>query len=375
MNDFTYYMPTRVFWGEGCLARRGDAISRFGTRALVVTGKTSARVSGAMDDIAGALGRNGISFAVFDEVEANPSIETARRAGAAARSFDADFILAAGGGSPLDAGKAAAVLAGNECADDDLFSGNFSNPVLPVIAIPTTAGTGSEATPYSILTDTVKKTKRNLKSDRLFPVLTFLDPRYTDSLSAEITASTAIDALTHALEGYLSTRATPASDMFALRSMAILGPALAKLSGSAPGREDRQKFLYASFLAGCVIAQTGTTVLHAMGYHLTIFHCVEHGRANGLLLVPYLRHVMSGQPERVREVLGSLGCEGLAGLGRMLGPLMKGDVNLADAEIDEYARIAVQSPSAACTLPRPTTEDICEMYRNAAGLNKIRQDE
>jgi len=375
MNDFTYYMPTRVFWGEGCLARRGDAISRFGTRALVVTGKTSARVSGAMDDIAGALGRNGIPFAVFDEVEANPSIETARRAGAAARSFDADFILAAGGGSPLDAGKAAAVLAGNECADDDLFSGNFSNPVLPVIAIPTTAGTGSEATPYSILTDTVKKTKRNLKSDRLFPVLTFLDPRYTDSLSAEITASTAIDALTHALEGYLSTRATPASDMFALRSMAILGPALAKLSGSAPGREDRQKFLYASFLAGCVIAQTGTTVLHAMGYHLTIFHGVEHGRANGLLLVPYLRHVMAAQLGRVREVLDTLGCDDLAGLGRMLGPLMKRDVNLADGQIDEYARIAVQSPSAVCTLPPPTTGDIRAMYRDAVGMKKIRKDE
>ena len=153
MNEFNYYMPTRIFWGSECLKKQGNALPSIGKRALVVTGKRSARSSGAMDDITGVLGTVGIPFVVFDDSEPNPSIATARRAAEAARSFGADMIVAAGGGSPLDAGKAAAVMAGNDCADDDLFAGRYAGPVLPIVAIPTTAGTGSEVTPYSILTD------------------------------------------------------------------------------------------------------------------------------------------------------------------------------------------------------------------------------
>ena len=128
------------------------------------------------------------------------------------------------------------------------------------------------------------------------------------------------------------------ADALALRSIALLGGELTKLSRGGPDREGRENLLFASLLAGCVIAQTGTTVLHAMGYHLTFFHGVEHGRANGLLLVPYLRHVMAGQPERVRDVVASLGCGDLPGRGGMLGALLKGDVGLTDGEAEEYSR-------------------------------------
>lgn len=362
MQEFNYYMPTKVFWGPECLKKQGNAIRSIGKRALVVTGKRSARASGVLDDITGTLGGAGVHFAVFDDIEPNPSIATARRAGKAARSFGADMIVAAGGGSPLDAGKAAAVMAANDREDDDLFAGRYAGPVLPVVAVPTTAGTGSEVTPYSILTDPAMKTKRNLKSDRLFPVLAFLDSRYTDSLPPEVTAHTAVDALTHAVEGFLSTRSTPVADTLALRSMELLGVELPKLRSGAPDRDGRENLLFASLLAGYVIAQTGTTVLHAMGYHLTFFHGVEHGRANGLLLAPYLRHVRNGQPERVRSVLASLGCEDVAELESMLGVLLKRDVILTEREAGEYSLIASQAAGAASTDPRPDADDVRSMY-------------
>lgn len=361
MKEFNYYMPTRVFWGPSCLKKHGNALPPIGRRALVVTGRTSARSSGVLNDIAEILQANGIAFEVFDSIEPNPSIAAARRAGEAARSFKADLIVAAGGGSPLDAGKAAAVMAGNDCADDDLFAGRFAGPVLPVVAIPTTAGTGSEVTPYSILTDPNMKTKRNLKSDRLFPVMAFCDSRYTESLPPEVTAHTAIDALTHAVEGYLSARSTPPADALALRSIALLGGELAKLVRGTP---DREVLLLASLLAGCVIAQTGTTVLHAMGYHLTFFHGVEHGRANGLLLAPYLRYVSDGQPERVRDVLEALGCGGLPGLERQLGALLRGGVSLTEGEAAEYSRIASRTAGAASTVPGPDAEAVRSIYED-----------
>ncbi|MBN2160180.1 MAG: iron-containing alcohol dehydrogenase [Spirochaetes bacterium] len=362
MKKFNYYMPTKVFWGRECVKQNGDALRSIGKRALVVTGKRSARASGALDDIAAALGSAAIPFALFDAVEPNPSIATARAAGEAARSFGAEMIVAAGGGSPLDAGKAAAVLACNDCADDDLFRGGFSTPPLPVVAVPTTAGTGSEVTPYSILTDPAKKTKRNLKSERLFPVMAFLNSRYTDSVPPEVTAHTAIDALTHAVEGYCSSRSMPVADALALRSIELVGTELAKLPRGAPGAEGRDNLLFASLLAGCVIAQTGTTVLHAMGYHLTFFHGVEHGRANGLLLAPYLRHVMAGRPDRITAVLASLGWGDLSALETMLRALLKGAIALSPGEVEEYSRVASETAGAASTIPRPGVDDIKSIY-------------
>ena len=364
MNDFNYYMPSKVIWGTNCLKNQGGVIRSIGKRALVITGKKSARSCGVLDDITECLGGNAILFDVFNDIEPNPSIATARRAAEAARTFRADMIVAAGGGSPLDAGKAAAVLAGNDLADDDLFAGKFSGAVLPLVAIPTTAGTGSEVTPYSILTDPLKKTKRNLKTEKIFPVLAFLDSRYTDSLPLKVTAHTAIDALTHAVEGYLSSRAMPVADTFALRAVSMIGAGLSALSAKTPDRHDRDRFLFASMLAGCVIAQTGTTVLHAMGYHLTFFHNVEHGRANGLLLVPYLHHVMKAQPERVHDILRMTGCADLAGLEKIINPLLGGGLNLTNEEIAEFSRVASETPGAASTIPRPSIDDIRSMFEN-----------
>jgi len=264
METFTYFMPTKVFFGRDCVSRQGQVIATAGKRALVVTGKNSARKCGALDDITFCLKENGIGFDLFDEVEANPSIATARLAGKRARDFNADMIIAVGGGSPLDAGKAAALLALNDFTDDALFSADDTMPVLPVIAVPTTAGTGSEVTPYSILTDMNLQTKRNLRSEKLFPVLAYLDPRYTELLPRDITCYTAIDALTHAIEGYLSSRHTPLTDVLALESIRLLGENLPGLSRSLPDSTGREKLLMASLFAGIVIARTGTTILHAM---------------------------------------------------------------------------------------------------------------
>ena len=364
MDTFAYFMPTKVFFGRDCVSRQGQVIATAGKRALVVTGKNSARKCGALDDITLCLKGKGICFELFDDVEANPSVATARLAGKRARDFNADMIIAVGGGSPLDAGKAAALLALNDFTDDALFSADDSIPVLPVIAVPTTAGTGSEVTPYSILTDTNLQTKRNLRSEKLFPVLAYLDPRYTESLPRDTTSYTAIDALTHAVEGYLSSRRTPLTDVLALESIRLLGEKLPGLSRSLPDSSGREKLLMASLLAGIVIARTGTTVLHAMGYHLTFFHKVEHGRANGFLLPAYLEYVAGAQAERVQAVLDVMGCDDVNRLSEILGPLLGEAPRLSEVEREGYSLKACDAPSAASTVPRPGPADVMTMYEN-----------
>ncbi len=364
METFTYFMPTKVFFGRDCVSRQGQAMVSAGKRALVVTGKNSARKCGALDDITLCLKENGIGFDLFDEVEANPSIATARLAGKRARDFNADMIIAVGGGSPLDAGKAAALLALNDFTDDALFSADDTIPVLPVVAVPTTAGTGSEVTPYSILTDMNLQTKRNLRSEKLFPVLAYLDPRYTELLPRDITSYTAIDALTHAIEGYLSSRHTPLTDVLALESIRLLGENLPGLSGSLPDSAGREKLLMASLFAGIVIARTGTTILHAMGYHLTFFHKVEHGRANGFILPAYLEYVMNARPDRAGAILDAMGCRDINCLSKILGPLVGVAPCLSDVERRDYSLKACEAPSAASTVPRPGPADIRTMYEH-----------
>jgi alcohol dehydrogenase class IV len=337
-------------------------LARLGTKALVVTGAHSARANGSLADVEAALRKEGIAYAIYDKVPPNPGIADAREGAAAAIEAHADFVIGIGGGSPLDAAKAIAVLARNQLDDERLFQNAFPNAPLPIAAVPTTAGTGSEVTQYSILTNARLETKTSIASESIFPKVAFLDAAYTASLPLRVTVNTAVDALSHAVEGFLSVKATAFSDGMAISALNLLGAALPKLSGDI-GPELRQSLLDASSLAGMVIAQAGTTAGHAMGYSLTFFKDIDHGRANGLTMAAYLEFLADQNEPKLSRLLAALGIPHLGALKELLDSLLGEREGVSLAEIKKYASISIKAKNIGNAPKKMAEGDLVAIYR------------
>ena len=213
---------------------------------MIVTGKNSARLNGSLDDIIKVLSSNGQEWALFDKIMSNPTIECVYEGAAFAKTENVDFIIAIGGGSPMDAAKAINLLACQDIPEDKLFNGQYSEEILPMILVPTTAGTGSEVTPYAVLTNNRAQTKTSIASHILFPKVAILDAKYMENLPKEITVNTAIDALSHSIEGMLSLRANPITDSIALDSIRRISRCFESLKTGELTREQRFELLYAS---------------------------------------------------------------------------------------------------------------------------------
>jgi alcohol dehydrogenase class IV len=331
----------------------------FGRNALIVTGRRSARECGALNDMTSALDRESVAWSVYEDIRPNPTIANVREAAQMARKTGADMIVGIGGGSPMDAAKAVAVLAANDLNDESMFKGPYPVVPLPVIAVPTTAGTGSEVTPYSIITDEKDQTKKNLSHPSLFPKLAFLDAAYTEKLPWETTVNTAMDALSHSIESILSKRSDAMSRMVALESLRYLTPGIGLMdSERGIGIEIREALLLGSMLGGMAIAQTGTTVVHAMGYSLTFFNDVDHGKANGLLLAEYLAYVAPHNTEKIVDILSAMGLETLGDLQKIIRSRVNAPPVLSDEDIALYTEKALMAKSVDNTYPRPTGEEI-----------------
>ena len=356
--QFRFFMPTKVFFGEECILQNQTEFSQFGKRALLVTGRNSAKISGALDDVCTALKNQNITWEVFDQIGENPTFSMVESGGAVARKYKPNMLIAIGGGSPLDAAKAIAVLATNDIPPIKLYDGNFVSAPLPILAVPITAGTGSEVTPYSILTDAEKQTKRSFSSTDLFPRVAFLDARYTQSLTHSITVDTAVDALSHCLEGYLSKRSTPASNALALEGIGCFGAVIDALRSGTVTITDRNTLLYISLLGGMVIAQTGTTIVHALGYSLTYFKNVPHGRANGLLLGEYLSFIAPAESEKTACALRAMQMPAVSDFQKLMNDLFPQGVKLTEQELEEYALLAEKTANLGYTARKPTHEDL-----------------
>ncbi len=362
--EFNFNMPTNLYFGRDCINENRQLFSSYGKKALIVTGRKSAKLNGSLKDVCSALDSADIPYAVFDRVEANPSVETVREAASMSRKEEADFIIGIGGGSPLDAAKAIAVLAVNDLEDDEIFATSWPVRPLPVVAVPTTAGTGSEATQYSILTYNKIENKKSIASELIFPVASYLDGRYTGTLSRTTTINTAVDALSHSVEGYLSLRATEIIRPLALESIAILGNSLKTLLADKPVSDDeRDNLLYASMLAGMVIAHTGTTAVHAMGYPLTYFRDVDHGRANGLLMYGYLKFLE--KDPKVGEILSAMKLKDLEEFRDMADTLFGEKERFTDEEIEKFVETAMTGKNIAGTEPHPDRDDVRKIYRDS----------
>lgn len=364
--QFNFRCPTRIFFGQKCVDTYSSELSTLGKKALIVTGGSSSQRNGSLAEMTAALTREGVRVQIFNEIEQNPGLTTVYRGGQRAREMEADFIVGLGGGSPLDAAKAVAVLAVNDISQQDLMAKNWSNDPLPVVAVPTTAGTGSEVTPYAILTVDWAETKMSIAGEKLFPVLAFLDGRYMLNLPWDITANTAVDALSHSVEGFINNRATVLTDLLALESIRIIGRLLKTMNPNDVSLAEREELLYASMLAGMVIAQTATGVVHALGYPLTYFKGLPHGLANGIIMKASLDFMAQDAPDRVQQVVEALGCTSLAEVGELLiKTLPPVHTILTAGEQDKFVAKTLQAKNLANCPKRPEEPDIYRILKES----------
>lgn len=301
-----FHMPVKIISGIGCV-KNNSKLFKLGSHALIVTGRHSAEKSGALADVTDVLGENGIGYTVYNEISENPLLSACFSGGQIARESGADFVIGIGGGSAMDAAKAVAAFAANPgIGEYDLFGGELK-PSLPLIEIPTTAGTGSEANWIAVLSLDGKDKKKSFKSLCSFARYAFVDPKYTYSLSYGYTVSTALDAFCHCIESFLSPKSTEITRMMGVSGAADIWKVLCELSPDKEiTPEQRELLINGSCLAGIAINGAGTGFPHPLGYNLTMFKGIPHGRACAVFTGEYVRYNMkTGEGKALLEAFAA----------------------------------------------------------------------
>ncbi len=345
-----FHMPTKVLYGRDVVLKNRELIQNFGERFLIVTGKSSKK-NGSLEDVLDVL--DGKYVAVYDETPENPPTAIVEEI---AKMFtDADVVIGIGGGSPMDTAKAVAVLLENpELSAQDLYESNKYKKAKPIICVPTTAGTGSEVTQYSVLTFNGRK--RGFSHECIFPRVAFVDYKYTLTASEELTLATALDALAHAVEGFISLRATPFSDVLAVESVKLIKEFLPKVLNDPENEFYRERLMFASTLAGMVIAQTGTTIAHALGYNLTTEKNVKHGLATAVFLPFELKVTNNEKSKFINELFEN----SLMGFYEQVG--VKLPISFSDEEIESWAKVVLNASHLKVTPGEYTLESIKNAY-------------
>ena len=309
--SFNTNTPVQVLGGENTVKNNEKIFLKFGAKCLIVTGGKSALLSGALNDVTAALENDNIEYSIYDKITENPKTASCREAGEQARNFGAEFIVGIGGGSPLDAAKAVAVYSSNEnLLPDDIYTAEIINKPLPSVLVGTTAGTGSEVTGVSVLTMNSGK-KKSVSGKNYYASLAFADARYTYSVPYAATVSTALDVLCHAVESYLSQKATEDSRSYAKLALTVIFGELKRLNDehTLPNEDARERLYDASLYAGQAINITGTCFPHTLGYFLTEKYNISHGKACAAFLPEFLRRGIEYKPALGKEVLEFCGTD------------------------------------------------------------------
>lgn len=299
---WSFYNPVTIEFGRGLCTKTQDLLPS--GRGLVVSGK------GTSYQIAQNILKetNPERFVFFPKAEANPSVKTTEEGIALCRREKCGYVLGIGGGSPLDCAKTIAFLANkNESVIEVLYKKSLpASKGLPFIAVPTTAGTGSEVTQYSILTDTENKKKISIANVASYPDIALIDPALTDSMPPRITASTGLDVLAHGIESAWTKTTNPVSQVFAAEAVHLVLENLeeAVKNGSA---ESRDNMMRASMLAGLAISGAGTTINHSISYPLTLYRGLEHGFACAISLPAVMRYNLNASRDILLEIARSCG--------------------------------------------------------------------
>ncbi|MBQ8080196.1 MAG: iron-containing alcohol dehydrogenase [Oscillospiraceae bacterium] len=350
-----FYMPTRLYQEENCVSRHAAELAALGTHALIVTGRNSSRKNGSLEDVISALQSQQTGFTVFDAVEENPSVETVMKARALGLAEGADFVIGIGGGSPMDAAKAIAVMLAAPDKEWDYLYASCHAPAVPVAAVPTTCGTGSEVTGVAVLTRHDLGTKVSM-THRVFPHLALADGKYLLGAPQQMLVNTAVDALSHLIETVINAGADAYSDMTAFAGLAAWRECRGVLEGTAAlDPASAQALMHASSLAGMSIAQTGTCIPHALSYLLTTQGGIPHGAAVGAFQANFLRHADAGRREAVLRAAGFADPDALGGWIRTFAP-----VSVDAALLRQSADVVLQNPAKLATCPYPVNAGVMD---------------
>jgi alcohol dehydrogenase len=301
--------PGRSHVGPGCVEALGPEAAALGSRALLVTGRHALREAGITDRLVELLEAAGLEVALFEEVPPEPGLAAVDAARRAISQQECDLVVEAGGGSAMDAGKAAAALAGEKASTADFHAGRgVERPGLPHIAVATTAGTGAETTRNAVITDPASDLKKSIRGDGLLPTVSITDAELALSCPPPVTAASGMDALVQAIESYFSAHAIPTTEALSLEAIRLSAENLAEAYRNGGDLEARAAMAEASFMAGLALGSARLGAVHGLAHPLGLCYELPHGVVCGALMPAVLQSNVRAAPdkyERLRSVLGS----------------------------------------------------------------------
>ena len=384
MDTFSFSIPQNVIFGWGVMGKLSEIVEEIGgNKGFIISGPHLKNI-GMVDKCIETLGKSGIICDSFTDTEGNPSTDTVDKATKKFIESGADFIIALGGGSPLDTAKAVAVLGtyGGDITDYEGI-GKVPGKVAKMIAIPTTAGTGSEVTSFSVITDHSRSYKLTVGSEFLIPKAAILDPELITSVPKKVAASCGVDALVHALEAYMSLTASPFSDMMALRAMELIGKSLLQYIMDREDKNASEAMLMGSLFAGIAFSHARLGNVHAMSHPVSAYFDVPHGLANAILLPTVVEYNEECSPEKYYDIYCCISqnhisrekftphmlVEEIRVMNRKIG--IPDNLKSAGVTADKFELMtddAMKSGNIKVNPRYTSREDILNLYRKAYGL-------
>lgn len=381
MKDFTFSIPQNIVVGKGSLAKLPQLAKKLGGKHAFIISGPHLNKMGIVQSCADALKAEGMDASAFTETEGNPSVETVDKATKVFKESGADFIVALGGGSPMDVAKAVGVLAkyGGSITQ---YEGADKVPgdIVPLIAIPTTAGTGSEVTAFSVITDHSRNYKLTVFSYKLLPAYAILDANLLTSAPPSVAAACGVDAMIHALEAYISTAASPFSDAMAEKALELIGGNIRRYVANRTDEEAAENMLVGSLFAGIAFSWARLGNVHAMSHPVSAYFNVPHGVANAILLPTIVEYNMladhgkylkiynyiAQKPVKACEFTPNMLVDEIRQLNASLGiPASLQEAGVTRNKFDAMAEDAMKSGNIAVNPRSSTKKDILALYEKA----------
>lgn len=373
---FNYYLPVNLVFGCGRVKETGTLAQPYGKKALIVTGRSSAKKSGLYNKVKDSLEAAGITTELYDKVSQNPLTTTAMEGAAFAKETACDMVVAIGGGSIMDCAKSIAFLAVNDGdINDYIFSRKTSDRALPIILIPTTCGTGSEGNGFAVLTNPENGDKKSLRCNAIVAKVSIIDPECMMTMPKKVLASVGFDALCHCMEAYTSKIAQPVTDALSLYAIELLAQNLVEVYNGSEEPERWAKISMASTIGGMVINTAGVTLAHGMEHPASGLKDIVHGQGLAALTPPVIEASYKGNVEKyakISKLLGGTGAEDCADAVRALLEKLElklklGELGLAEGDVAWMAENCMKV-SAAGVANNPvvfTQEEIADIYRKS----------
>ncbi|MFP4482107.1 MAG: iron-containing alcohol dehydrogenase [Thermovirgaceae bacterium] len=332
MNEekkFSFVLPTRIEFGRGCLSKLPGVLEDLQVKNVLLVTDPGVRKAGILGEVEKHLEGGGIGFEIFDDVEANPKDKNIESGARVLARMKADAIVAVGGGSPIDCAKAMAVVGslGGKARDYE-GRGNVSARITPVVAVPTTAGTGSEVTFSAVITDTEESFKFSIRDTAIAPRVALADPLLTASMPASLTASTGMDALTHAIEGYTALVSEPIADACALEAVSYISRNIRRAVQDGSDETARSGMLVGSLLAGIAFSHSDVASVHCIAEALGGMYDAPHGACNAIVLPAVMEYNLEWCTQ------------GYAQIAKAMGIAFDENEEGAKAAVDEVKRMA-----------------------------------